>query len=265
MTQRILHEHTTAGQSALSPDFFTNLPAVFEQNGICIYQGRNEVRALEIKGQKIVIKKYGIPPIFNRILYSWGIRTPKAVRSFRNAQKILERGFHTPLPYIQEVYYEKGLLGKSYFVSSWASGKAVGSVHKTGKLIRALARYTARLHEQGMMHRDYLLNNIHFTEKDGKYKFELIDINRFIFKNKPLGWFAVCVNLMQPFYRDKQLKIFVTEYARVRHINENILVWCVLRFRHIRNGYSQLKKILRKLPGAYHFSRKAKHPARKAR
>jgi len=39
----------------------------------------------------------------------------------------------------------------------------------------------------------------------------------------------------------------------------------VLRFRHLRNRYSQLKKWLRKLPGAHYFTRKAEGRRRRRR
>ena len=173
--------------------------------------------------QQISIKKYSVPFILNRLLYSWKIRTPKTLRSYQNAQKITARGFRTPAPLACEIHYQNGILQDSYFVSSWMGGTPVSSVRKNGMLVRALARYTAALHKKGLMHRNYTLNNILFTRQDGKYRFGLIDINRFIFQKGPLDWFHVCLNLMQPFPNDKHLKIFVTEYARVRQINENIL------------------------------------------
>ena len=258
MTDKVIRTSTNQAKTLLPERFFTQLPKVFAQEGKLIYKGRNEVRIVQVGERKIVIKKYGVPPIFNRILYSWGIRTPKSVRSYQNAQEILKRGFYTPLPFLQEIHYHDGVLSDSYFVSTWANGTAVSAARKNGNLIRALARYTAKLHEQGMMHRDYILNNILFTFNDGTYQFELIDINRFIFQKRKLNWFYVCINLMQPFHDERKIKTFVTEYAKARKMNENLLIFWVLLFRRIRNGYSKLKEILRKLPGAHYFSRKAK-------
>ena len=258
MADRIVRSHTPAAKAILPERFFTDLPGVFSKEGRCIYRGRNEVRILPIGPKTIVIKKYGNPPIFNWVLYSLGIRTPKVIRSYKNAQEILARGFRTPRPLAQEIHYHNGLLGDSYFVSEWAEGRSLAVVRKTGTLVRALARYTAQLHEAGMMHCDYILSNVLFTMENNRYKFELIDINRFIFQKGPLDYFHVCVNLMQPFREDRRIRVFVTTYARARQMNEKRLVWWVLRFRHLRNGYSQLKKLLRKLPGAHYFTRKAK-------
>ena len=262
MTEHVEKGHSSTVANVLPPPFLICLPDIFSKEGRLIYKGRNEVRVLNVNNQKISIKKYGPPPIFNRLLYSWKIRTPKALSSYQNAQKIIERGFKTALPLVYEIHYKNGILQDSYFVSSWLEGTPVSSVRKNGMLVRALARYTAELHQKGMMHRDYILNNVLLTKNEGTYQFGLIDVNRFIFQKGPLNWFLVCVNLMQPFPNDKQLKIFVTEYARARHINENVLAWWVLKFRHIRNGYSALKQVLRKLPGAQYFSRKAKRSKR---
>lgn len=261
MRTTIKCEYTAQGKKILSGSSIKNLWKNLLRDSKLIYKGRNEIRAWQIDGQKISIKKYGKPPIFNRFLYSVGIRTPKAIRSYRNAQQIIKRGFHTAVPLGYEVHYQNGILRDSYFISLWEDGTPVGTVRKTGPLVRALAEYTVALHNNGMMHRDYMQHNILFTKHEDSHRFSLIDINRFLFLRKPLGWFYTCVNLMQPFPSDKQLKIFVTEYARLRQINENVLIWWVLRFRHIRNGYSALRHCLHKLPGAHYFSRKAKrHP-----
>ncbi len=258
MSERVVRQISEGSRVSLPPLVLEKLPHVFQEQGKVIYKGRNEVRTLEYAGETLVIKKYGIPPIFNRIFYSLGLRTPKAKRSYQNAQQILARGFETPKPLMYEMHYQRSLLQDSYFVSTWTIGAAVSASYKNLELIKAFAQYTAKLHESGLMHRDYMLSNVLYTFSDGSYHFELIDINRFILKKKPINWFLVCVNLMQPFREEEFLKLFVTEYARCRHIKESTLVWWVLRFRRVRNGYSLLKEVLRKLPGARYFSRKAK-------
>ena len=265
MADKIVRSHSDAGKAVLPKRFLTDLSRVFAKEGYRIYQGRNEVRVVPVNERKIVIKKYGKPPIFNRIFYSLGIRVPKSVRSYKNAQEILARGFRTPQPLAQEIHYHNGLLGDSYFVSEWAEGRSLAAVRKTGTLVRSFARYTAQLHEAGMMHRDYILSNVLFTMENNRFKFELIDINRFIFQKGPLDYFHVCVNLMQPFHEDRRIRVFVTTYARARQMDEKKLVLWVLRFRHLRNRYSQLKKWLRKLPGAHYFTRKAEGRRRRRR
>lgn len=262
MNNRIEQAYTAQGKKLLSDLKIKDLGRALFSKGQLVYKGRNEIRSLQLDCGKIAIKKYGKPPIFNHILYSCGIRTPKALRSYRNALQIMERGFQTAAPFGYEIYYQNGILQDSYFISAWEEGTSVGAVPKTGPLIRALASYTAALHEKGMMHRDYMQHNVLFTKQNNQYQFSLIDINRFVFRSKPLGWFHTCLNLMQPFCNEKQLKIFVTEYARARHLNSDVLTWWVLRFRHFRNGYSALRHVLRKLPGAHYFSRKAKRPSK---
>ena len=247
----------------LPPNWANDLPRLFSEQGHCIYKGRNEVRSVQMNGQTLVLKRYGYAPIFNRILYSLGLRAPKALRSYKNAQAILARGFDTPRPIAYEIRYQNGWMTDSYFVSTWAQGVPVAEGLQAGgaqaeELLQAFARYTAALHTHGLMHRDYILNNVFFVQRDGEYHFSLIDINRFVLQKRPIGWLLVCINLMQPFSDDVRLREFVTAYARARGVNEDKLVWWVLRFRHIRNGYSRLKRLLRKLPGARYFSPRVK-------
>lgn len=264
MTDTIKSEYTTQGKRILTGLLDKGQWKDLLAKGKVIYKGRNEIRVLELNGYKVSVKKYGKPIIFNRILYSLGVRTPKALRSYRNAQQIMERGFQTAVPLGYEIHYKNGVLQDSYFVSLWAQGTPVGSVRKTGLLVRALAQYTVALHEKGLRHLDYAQHNILFTKQHNRYQFSLIDVNRFVFRSKPLGWLDTCLNLMQPFVGNKQLKIFVTEYAYARRVNKDALVWWVLCFRRLRNGYSDVKHLLRKLPGAHYFSRKAKRYSSKS-
>ena len=48
-------------------------------------------------------------------------------------------------------------------------------------VVKAFAQYTARLHEAGILHRDYSPGNILFDKIDGEYQFSLVDINRMSF------------------------------------------------------------------------------------
>lgn len=243
--------------SPLPQNFIPQLPEVFENSGQLIHNARNQIRVFDINGQKVNVKKYCIPPIVNRLLYSIGWRTPKAQATYQNAQKILENGFLTPKPFGYILEKHSGILKFSYFISEQIEHlKPMGYKNHPLSLIKALAAYTAQLHKKGLLHIDYTPNNILFDEKDGKFTFSLVDINRFRFYKGEVPVGAVLTNLMKPFHDDEQIKIFVTEYANTRRWDAKKLCQQVLRRRHIRNLYDTFKKKLKKLPLANVFINK---------
>lgn len=234
--------------SGWEPDFLaTRKEEDFLKKGQTIYLARNHIKIFEVNNQKVNVKKFCIPPLPNRILYSLGLRTPKAKTSALHAQEILRRGFLTPAPYGYTIKRRFGLINFSYLITEQVAGTMLGYKDHPEHLIREVARYAARLHEHGMLHRDFTPNNILYTEKDGKYEFILVDINRFIFSDKPFPAWACIRSLTQPFYQDAQIRIFVDEYAKARGINPGIVRW-VLAWRHWSNGYHAFKLSLKKIP-----------------
>lgn len=238
-------------QNPLSPlpeNFIATLPDMFANSGEIIHNARNQIRVFDINNRKINVKKFCIPPIVNRILYSLGWRTPKAVATYRNAQEILKRGFHTPAPYGYRIERTGGLINFSYFVSAQEENmRPVSMAANDPALINALAAYTADMHAKGLWHKDFTPGNILFRVKDGKHEFSLIDINRFRFFDDPVPPKIVRRNLAQPFYNDENLSAFVEEYARITNWHGN-LEREVLRKKHLRNAYDKLKHDLKKLP-----------------
>lgn len=251
MTTNFTYQIFKLDDSVVDQACLEALPEYFSHNGTIIHHARNQIRVMDINGQKVNVKKYCIPPIVNRILYSVGLRRPKAKSTYVNAQEIINRGFSTPKPYAYILERKKGLLYHSYFISEQVEGvKPIGHQCTDKKLIAALAEYTAQLHKKGLMHKDFTPGNILYKEENGKYTFTLVDINRFHCQNTPIGFSGTCKNLMQPLYNDELIKFFVFEYAKYRKINTGI-VWPYVYFlRHWRNGYNRMKKALKNLPGA---------------
>lgn len=255
MKNTISYEVKEATSSPLPAGFLAQLPEVFSREGQTIYKGRNEIKKFEINGRTVCVKKYCIPPLINRILYSLGWRTPKAKRTYDNAQEILKRGFKTPVQYGYVLRKKNGWLEESFSVGEFvAQARTVGEDKKDTGLVSAFARYTADLHAHGLMHRDYILNNILYTHDENGYDFTLIDINRFVFRQKPIRGFLQSMNLMQPFHDAAELKRFVSAYEEAACCPGK-LTGRVVRFRWWRNRYSQLKRLLRKIQGSRFFTR----------
>lgn len=234
----------------VAADFLRRLPEIFESQGTVIYNKRNQIKVFEEKAQKFCVKQYAIPALGNRILYSIKLRTPKAQRHYEYAREILKRGFSTPHSYGYIIEYQKGFLSRSYSVCEMVENaqSVAEAIWQDKNLLRAFSAYTAKLHISGLMHRDYILNNVLFFKEKDDYRFILIDINRFIFRNRPLGVFLSAVNLMQPFHHENDIRAFVKEYEKTRPMPfyfENMVVL----FRKLRTFYSHVKHTLKKLPG----------------
>lgn len=260
MKKDISYEVIESSVSPLPNGFLARLPEIFACEGKTIYKGRNEIKIFTVDSRTVCVKKYGIPPFLNRILYSWSWRVPKAKRTYENAAKILERGFKTPAQWGYVIVRQNGWIGESYSVGEFVENvRTVGQDKQDEKLVRAFARYTADLHAKGLMHRDYILNNILYTHDEKGYDFTLIDVNRFVFQNKPIRGFLQSVNLMQPFNNSNELKRFVSAYEEEVAL-PGMLVSRVARFRWWRNRYSQLKRLLKKIPGARFITPKRAKP-----
>lgn len=214
--------------------FIESVPDTFEREGRIIYSGRNLIKVMEVDGVEINVKRYGIPALANRIVYSF-FRTPKGKRAFEYPQMLLQKGVETPVPiaYIEE--RKCGLINYSYFISMqspyqrnfYEFGNA--DVERCKDVIIAFAQYTANLHQAGIMHRDYSPGNILFDQIDGEYHFMLVDINRMTF-----GEISVdmgCANFARLWGQKAFFEMLAKEYAKARHANEAHCVERVLAFR----------------------------------
>lgn len=70
------------------------VPSTFAQSGMVIYDARNQIRKIEYDELLVNVKRFHIPALPNRIVYS-AFRTPKAVRAYKNAERLLEMNIPT--------------------------------------------------------------------------------------------------------------------------------------------------------------------------
>jgi tRNA A-37 threonylcarbamoyl transferase component Bud32 len=241
---------TCAIASPLPEKLVAQIPSVFTKQGKILYNQRNQIRVFNINGEEINVKKYCIPSIFNRLIYSAGIRMPKAQRAFENMEKLLKIGISTPNPYAYIIEKENGILGFSYLISRQIDGKTIGYDSHSKALISQLAHFTADMHQKGALHRDYTPNNILLSEKEGHYAFSLVDTNQCVFSEKPIPVWRALPYLIQLFLKNKEFSYFVAEYARFRGADPQRCCRTAKRLRHIRTCYSKLKKWLKKIPGS---------------
>ena len=82
------------------------------------------------------------------------------------------------------------------------------------QILRAIARTTAMLHENGLLHKDYSAGNILFRTIDEKVEVEIIDLNRMRFGN--VGIEAGCKNFERLPGTHEMFAILAEEYAKAR-------------------------------------------------
>lgn len=167
--------------------FVTAMPQFFHHDaGHVIHAGRNQLREMGYRRRHFVIKSYQVPNIINRVAYGF-LRSSKAQRSYEYALRLQALGIHSPAP-VGWLTVRCGLLfTHSYYVSLLSECPYTyadlidGRFPETERILRAIAQTTARLHDAGIIHRDYSRGNILFQVYKEEIRVELIDLNRLRF------------------------------------------------------------------------------------
>lgn len=217
--------------------FMRALPVYFENGGTLIYEGRNKLKEFDIHGRKLIVKSYRIPHFVNRIIYN-SFRASKARRSYHYALMLREAGISTPAPV---GFYSAGtwlLFGCSYFVSlksdcpftyrDLADNNFQGNRER---ILHAIARATAALHENGFLHKDYSGGNILFRETGEDVKVEIVDLNRMRFGKVDME--TGCKNFERLPGTRRTLAVLAGEYARARNFDAAKCLELIEKYRCI--------------------------------
>ncbi len=206
--------------------------------GQILYDKRNTLRLYENK----VIKQFATPPLWKGIIYGLFTKS-KAHRSYEYA-KIL--GGLTPSPIAYREVRICGVLRESYYVClksecAYTFNDLIKNKTFPNRdiILKQIGKFTARLHQQGIVHRDYSGGNILFNG-DGSI-IHVIDLNR--------------IRLCSPDRKERlqnferlnidraALETMVTAYAEA--MNEDALYDCryVIEHRwrkHVKQGITNL-------------------------
>lgn len=197
-------KYTVAPEFASMDEFVVSLPQLFERGeGEVIYDGRNQLRRFNVEGRSLIVKSFRTPNFVNRIAYGW-LRSSKAQRSFEYAARLHSIGIGSPAP-VGWLTERRGLLfGRSYYACLESTLPYTYKDIMAGTLapdlerraLEAIGLTTARLHDNGMLHKDYSRGNIIFgPAADGSISVEIIDLNRICFGTVSLE--AGLVNLFE--------------------------------------------------------------------
>ncbi|MGM9759502.1 MAG: lipopolysaccharide kinase InaA family protein [Parabacteroides sp.] len=213
--------------------FVEQLPQRFSHEGRVIYRARNEIRVFEQEGLQLNAKRYQVPIWINRLIYTF-IRKSKAQRAYEYAFELKRRGFHTADPVAYLLFYQGGLLHRSYFVSLQLQAVPLYDWVKLSPDVaqeryRALGRFVGDLHEAGVYHADFSPGNVLYEVVDGNPRFYLIDINRMRFGN--ISFRKGCANFARLWGSEEAFAWMAESYAERRGFNPAETLQLVLRAR----------------------------------
>lgn len=169
-------------------DFIEKSIHNFSNSGVVIKDSRNVIKTYESDKLVLNIKSFKIPNIFNAFIYN-KIRSGKAERSYRFAQKLLNLGINTPKPIAYFEFKTSLFFKNSYYVSEqinydFSIRDVINDSNFTDriKILKLFSSFTFKLHENNINYLDHSPGNTLIKANKGDYKFYLIDLNRMQFK-----------------------------------------------------------------------------------
>lgn len=262
-------------------EWLAQVPRLFDDNqGELLYKGRNQIRLFVVGDKKkVVVKRYKRHDIIKTLAYTF-FRKNKARRSYENAVSLTQRGFHTPQAVAYMECTTAGLMTQVYYVCAYTDSepirpRLIEQEPFDEALAVAYARYVARLHEAGVLHRDlnptnvlfttthhpspttyhpspttyhlspttyHLSPNPHHPSSTTQYAFELIDINRMQFFDGPVPKAACMENLTLFYWLTPAYRFILNEYARQRGWTEADIAEAIrVKERHDRRWVRRKK------------------------
>lgn len=147
---------------------------------------RNTVERIRYNDQQYVVKKYKRPVLLNCVVYTW-FRKNKPLRAYENAEYLLKNGFDTAAPIAYLVFKKHGFYHTGYFISSYIPYPTLDEILRGDDEAAkkewedAFVDYTVRLHQAGIIHRDYNARNLIVHKEGDQHCFAMIDINQLTF------------------------------------------------------------------------------------
>ena len=220
-----MHIHVNSASERLR-SFTELLPEQFGAGGEVLHTGRNTIKAFDVGGERIVVKRFRRPNLFQAFIYTF-FRRSKARRSYEHAVRLRALGVDSPEPISWSEYRHHGLLRDSYYVSRYSDYTPLSQTTEhfpgagTLPVLEAFARFAVQLHEQGIEHRDFNHGNVlwHRDTATGTICFQLIDINRMRFADRPLRPRVCMVNLRRLSCPAVAFLFILDRYAEARSWN----------------------------------------------
>jgi len=213
-----------------------------------MHKARNEIKKLSCQSHTFVVKSFKVPNFLNRLVYTY-LRGSKADKAYNNALKLRELGINTPEP-VAVIKEMTPTLHKSYFVSvsfeyDYTLREPLRNPDFTNRtaLFEAFARYSAKLHESGVLHNDYSQGNVLIKEQDGSYIFSIVDINRMEFKH--LSKAERYNNFSRLWADEETLKIIARSYAETVGYDVDETTQEILKYDQKHKNFKQFKRLFK--------------------
>lgn len=172
-------------------EYIHSIPSVENDAlGEVIYNARNQIYAKCVDGVNLTVKSFRVPSCINRVAYTY-LRDGKAKRSYENALELSKLGIGTAeaIAYIE--IYKRGMIERSYYISTMLEANDIRwweRIENKDILLKNLGAFIAKLHTNGVFHKDFSPGNILYNiDEGGGYNFYLIDINRMLFNVRDRG------------------------------------------------------------------------------
>lgn len=206
-------------------DYIHQIPQLVETGeGEVIYQKRNVVVRFRHEGMVYVVKRFKRVNFIQQVVYTF-FRRSKAERAYLFAEEYRRRGIETPLRVAYMEQRRWGLFSVGYFVSLEAPGTESHLLLRevqdfSHDLADAVVDQIVLMHSRGVLHGDLNLSNFLCSDKEGHYRFVMIDINRSHFCEGYPSDGKCLENLVRMTHRRDLYEYLVAQYARQRGWDE---------------------------------------------
>lgn len=233
--------------------FIHQIPKLFSLTGTPLHMGRNEVCLVDVRGNPFVVKYFKRITFANRFIYAH-IRKSKARRSYEHSMLLLSKGITTPEPIAYIDCYKHGLLSLSFYVCRHTNYRPFEElltlpITESEEALKAFARFSFKLHKNGIFHKDYSSGNVLYLPTDNGFDFSLIDNNRMRIRN--YKYFRAIRSMDHLNMSVACLGIIAAEYAKMAQISDikliNSITMSKLLYQDkisIKHGIKSLKKLI---------------------
>ncbi|MCW8896105.1 lipopolysaccharide kinase InaA family protein [Sulfurimonas sp.] len=220
-----------------------DIKSYFSKSNNSIHKARNEIKIINFDNKELVVKSFKIPNIINKIIYTF-FKDSKAKKSYINSIKIVDF-VPKPIGFIE--FRKFGLINDSYFVSENFNYDFTireplldGNFKDKENIFKAFAKFTLKLHENGIFHLDYSPGNILIKKEANNYIFKIVDINRMQFKTLNLD--DRLKNFSKLWAKDDDLTTIIKKYSKLTNNDERLCIEIALKYSQAHKDRKNAKK-----------------------
>ncbi|HLN73654.1 MAG TPA: lipopolysaccharide kinase InaA family protein [Prolixibacteraceae bacterium] len=229
-------------------EFIHQIPGNFSSMGEEVYNGRNDVRFVNVNGVVLAIKYFKRITLANRYIFAT-VRKSKARRAYDHAELLIQKGITSPQSVAYINCYRYGMLYQSFYVSLHTNYRPFMEILQlpisyAEPALKAFARFIYGVHKAGIFHKDLTIRNLLYLYNDHRYDFSLIDTNRMSFHT--YSFKKGMNNLSRLALPVETIGIIAAEYARQAQVSEIMALNAIVFSRWRTNINLIIKKVLKK-------------------